>query len=80
MLEKKISFEMIIKRTEKRKKFYAHIFRISKKEALKKAFLTCFGLYLLALISSFIPIIHFIAVPLLVLFGPLVAFFIFKTK
>ena len=79
MQEKDDLIEMDLCFEDKKKLIRARLCPISKKEALKKALFFWLASLSLAFISSFIPLVHFVAVPSLLIFGPFIAFFIFKT-
>ena len=56
----------------------SEITRYSKQDAIKKGLRTLGFCYLGAIITLFIPIVHFVATPGLLLIGPIVAFVIYR--
>lgn len=57
----------------------AQLIAYSSKDALKKALITYLISLAMAIICIFIPLIHFFAPPGLLLFGPFLAFVVFKS-
>jgi len=74
--QKQIEIKLVIE--DKQSSVPAFLLIVSKKEALKKALFFGLATLFLAAISSFIPLIHFVAVPTLLLLTPVLAFLIFK--
>ena len=79
MDEKKNDLELEISVGDKKKLIRADILLITRKQAFIKAFITFGSSVFLAFLSSFIPLVHFFAVPLFLLFAPIAAVIFYKT-
>jgi hypothetical protein len=56
----------------------AELRQVSRQEAVRKGLVGMIGCWVVALFTLPIPLVHFVAPPILFLFGPLVGFFMFK--